>query len=67
MLRRWMKSADIDDGIKNGETSAEQAEVVKLPSENRRLEMESPRSRSSSCRWSLRQPERSPAVGRRRR
>jgi transposase len=39
-IRRWMKQADIDDGIKNGQTSAEQAEVVRLRRENRRLEME---------------------------
>jgi transposase len=39
-VRRWMKQADIDDGIKDGLTSAEQAEVVRLRRENRRLEME---------------------------
>jgi transposase len=39
-IRRWMKQADIDDGIKDGLTSAEQAEVVRLRRENRRLEME---------------------------
>lgn len=39
-VRRWMRQADIDDGVKDGLTSAEQAEVVKLRRENRRLEME---------------------------
>ncbi len=39
-VRRWMRQADIDDGIKDGLTSAEQAEVVRLRRENRRLEME---------------------------
>jgi len=39
-VRRWMRQQDIDDGIKDGLTSAEQAEVVKLRRENRRLEME---------------------------
>jgi transposase len=29
-VRRWMRQADIDDGIKDGLTSAEQAEVVQL-------------------------------------
>jgi transposase len=32
--------ADIDDGIKEGQTSPEQAEVVRLRRENRRLAME---------------------------
>jgi transposase len=39
-VRRWMKQADIDDGVKDGLTTAEQAEVVKLRRDNRRLEME---------------------------
>ncbi len=39
-IRRWMKQADIDDGVKDGLTTAEQAEVVRLRRENRRLEME---------------------------
>ena len=39
-VRRWMRRADIDAGIKDGLTSAEQAEVVRLRRENRRLEME---------------------------
>lgn len=39
-IRRWMKQADVDDGIKDGLTTAEQAEVVRLRREIRRLEME---------------------------
>jgi transposase len=39
-IRRWMKQADIDDGVKDGLTTAEQAEVVKLRRDIRRLEME---------------------------
>jgi transposase-like protein len=39
-VRRWMKQADIDDGVKEGLTSAEQSEIVRLRRENRRLEME---------------------------
>ncbi len=39
-VRRWMRQADIDDGIKHGVTTAEQEEVVRLRRENRRLEME---------------------------
>ena len=39
-VRRWMRQADIDDGVKDGLTTAEQADVVRLRRENRRLEME---------------------------
>ena len=39
-LHRWMHQADVDDGIKDGLTSAEQAEVVQLRRDKRRLEME---------------------------
>lgn len=35
-----MAQADIDDGIKDGLTSAEQNELVQLRRKNRRLEME---------------------------
>ena len=39
-VRRWMRQADIDEGIKDGLRSAEQAEVVQLRRNVRRLEME---------------------------
>ena len=39
-VRRWMRQADVDDGVKDGLTSAEQAEVVALRRKTRRLEME---------------------------
>jgi transposase len=39
-IRRWMRQADIDDGIRNGLTSAEQSELVQLRRDKRRLEME---------------------------
>jgi len=39
-VRRWMRQADIDDGIRGGLTTAEQSEVVQLRREKRRLEME---------------------------
>lgn len=39
-IRRWLKQADVDDGVKDGLTTAEQAEVVRLRRENRRLGME---------------------------
>lgn len=39
-VQRWMRQADVDDGIKGGLTTAEQAEVVQLRRDKRRLEME---------------------------
>jgi transposase len=39
-VRRWMRQADIDDGIREGSTTAEQSEVVQLRRDKRRLEME---------------------------
>lgn len=39
-VRRWMKQADVDDGIVEGQTSSEQAELVQLRRRMRRLEME---------------------------
>jgi transposase len=39
-VNRWMRQADIDDGITDGLTTAEQSEVVQLRRDKRRLEME---------------------------
>lgn len=39
-VRRWMHQADVDDGVKDGLTSAEQAEIVQLRRKAKRLEME---------------------------
>jgi transposase len=39
-MKRWMTQADVDDGIRDGLTTAEQAEVVQLRRDKRRLEME---------------------------
>ena len=39
-VRRWVKQADIDDGLVNGQTSSEQTEVVQLRRRMRKLEME---------------------------
>ena len=39
-VRRWMRQADIDDGVRDGLTTAEQNEVVQLRRDKRRLEME---------------------------
>jgi transposase len=40
-VQRWMRQADIDDGVRDGLTTAEQSELVQLRREKRRLEMES--------------------------
>jgi len=39
-VRRWVRQADIDDGVVNGQTSSEQSELVQLRRKMRRLEME---------------------------
>jgi len=39
-VRRWMRQADIDDGVVEGKTSAEQSELVQLRRKTRLLEME---------------------------
>ena len=40
-VRRCMRQANIDEGIKHGMTTAEQSELVRLRRERRRLAMES--------------------------
>ena len=39
-VRRWVRQADIDDGIEKGQTSNEQYDLVQLRRKMRRLEME---------------------------
>lgn len=39
-VNRWVRQADIDDGVRDGLTSAEQSELVQLRRKARRLEME---------------------------
>jgi transposase len=39
-VRRWVKQADVDDGVTAGQTSTEQSELVQLRRKARRLEME---------------------------
>jgi transposase len=39
-VRRWVRQADIDDGIRDGLTTAEQSELVQLRRDKRRLEQE---------------------------
>jgi transposase len=39
-VRRWVRQADIDDGVKDGLTTAEQSELVQLRRRARRLELE---------------------------
>ena len=40
-VRRWVRQADVDHGVVEGQTSAEQAELVHLRRDKRRLEMRS--------------------------
>ena len=39
-VRRWMRQADVDDGVTDGQTSKELTELVQLRRDKRRLEME---------------------------
>lgn len=39
-VRRWKRQAEIDDGIVDGRTTAEQSEIVQLRRDKRRLEQE---------------------------
>ena len=39
-VRRWMRQADVDDGVSGGQTSNEQSVLVQLRRDKRRLEME---------------------------
>lgn len=39
-LHNWMKRADIEDGVRDGMTAAEQAELRELKKRNRLLEQE---------------------------
>jgi transposase-like protein len=39
-VRRWKRQAEIDDGMKDGLTAAEQSELVQLRRRARRLEQE---------------------------
>jgi transposase len=39
-VHRWLHQADVDDGVRDGLTTSEQEEVVRLRRENRRLGME---------------------------
>jgi len=37
-VRRWVRQADVDDGVVDGQTSSEQNELVQLRRKARRLE-----------------------------
>ncbi len=39
-VRRWVRQADSDDGVVDGQTSSGQSELVQLRRDKRRLEME---------------------------
>ena len=39
LVRRWLRQADVDDGVVAGQTSSEQNELVQLRRDKRKLEM----------------------------
>jgi transposase len=39
-VRRWVRQADVDDGVVDGQSSSEHSELVQLRRKARRLEME---------------------------
>ena len=52
-VRRWMRQADVDDGIVGGQTSSEQSELVQLRRKMRRLEMENEILRRAAAYFAL--------------
>ena len=40
LVRRWVRQADVDDGVVDGQTSSEQNELVQRRRDKRRLKME---------------------------
>ncbi len=69
-VRRWVRQADIDDGVVDGQTSSEQRELVQLRRKLRRPEMENEVLRRAAAyfaqdwlakcatRWSMTSPRR---------
>jgi transposase-like protein len=48
-VRRRMRQADVDDGVKDGLTSREQSEIVQLRRTSRSLETENEILRQAAC------------------
>ena len=48
-VRRWMCQSDLDEGLKDGVTTAEKSVLVRLRREKRRLEMENETLRSAAA------------------
>lgn len=55
-MRRWIRQDDVDDGVKDGRTTAEQSELVHLRREKRRFEMENEILRRAAVRSGPRTP-----------
>jgi len=55
-VRGWVRRADIDDGVKDGQSSStDQSELVQFRRDTRRLEMETgSRTRSAEGTWRMR-------------
>ncbi len=69
-VKRWKRQADIDEGIKDGLTSPEQAQVAQLRRANRRLEQENEILRRAAAYFASRTPSQNevpagPRAGRR--
>ncbi len=74
-VRRWVRRADIDDGVADGKTTSEQDELVQLRRDKRRLEMENEILRRAAAyfaagslpkwvtRWSVTWPPRASRCG----
>ena len=62
-MRRWLKQADIDDGVVDGQTSSEQNEPVQLRRDKRRLEMENEILRRAAAYFSASSPHNELSAG----
>lgn len=52
-VRRWVRQAEVDDGVVDGQTSAEASELVQLRRKTRRLETENEILRRAMARFTL--------------